>query len=161
MTPHSAHWAQRTVIEKDRSVRLPAGLDPAAVAAAINPVMSSWVAARHRVAFKRGSRVLILGATGNVGRAAIQVAKRFGAKEVIGAGRNPQRLDELRSTRTQIVASGIGSVPGRCFRCEIPRVAKAVTKGVFDIRSQSVPLSDVTDVWDETLESDRRVVLVP
>jgi NADPH:quinone reductase-like Zn-dependent oxidoreductase len=35
--------AQRTIIEKDRSVALPKHADPVAVAAAINPVMSSWV----------------------------------------------------------------------------------------------------------------------
>src|ERR1700758_2148909 len=87
--------AQRTIIEKDRSVALPKHADPVAVAAAINPVMSSWVALRHRIHFKRGSSVLILGATGSAGRMAIQVAKRFGANEVIGAGRNPQRLQEL------------------------------------------------------------------
>jgi len=87
--------AERTVIETDRSVALPKKADPIAVAAAINPVMSSWVALKHRVTFKRGSRVLILGATGSAGRMAIRVAKRFGAKEVIGAGRNPQRLLEL------------------------------------------------------------------
>lgn len=229
-TPYGT-MAQRTVIEKDRSVRLPDGVDPALVAAAVNPVMSSWVALRHRIKFRRGSRVLILGATGNAGRAAIQVAKRFGAKEVIGAGRNRQRFDQLtalgadrvltldqldqaatvdividyiwgepsakgmvdllaqrgdrgkdltwiqigsiagasaeivsaamRSSRTQIVGSGIGSVPGRCFRAEIPRIAKAVAKGAFDIRPRVVPLSEVTDAWHEAPESDQRVVFRP
>ncbi len=47
--------AQRTVIEQDRSVPLPKGADPVAVAAAMNPAMSSWVALRHRINFKRGS----------------------------------------------------------------------------------------------------------
>src|SRR5262245_46133587 len=36
--------AERTVIELDRSVVLPAGVDPVQLAAAMNPVMSSWVA---------------------------------------------------------------------------------------------------------------------
>ena len=69
--------AQRTIIEKDRSVALPKDADLVTVAAAINPVMSSWVALRHRIHFKRGSSVLILGATGSAGRMAIQVAKRL------------------------------------------------------------------------------------
>jgi NADPH:quinone reductase-like Zn-dependent oxidoreductase len=51
----------------------------------MNPAMSSWVALRRRIAFPRGQRVLILGATGNAGRMAIQVARRFGAAHVIGA----------------------------------------------------------------------------
>jgi NADPH:quinone reductase-like Zn-dependent oxidoreductase len=223
--------AQRTIIEKDRSVALPKHADPVALAAAINPVMSSWVALRHRIHFKRGSRVLILGATGSAGRMAIQVAKRSGADEVIGAGRNPDRINELtalgadrvltldqldragdvdvvidyvwgeptakgmvdlithrrdrgkelvwiqigsmagpgaeilsaalRSTRLDIVGSGIGSVSGHDFRKEIPQIAKAVTEGAFDVGTQTVPLSDVATAWTQTLDTDTRVVFLP
>jgi NADPH:quinone reductase-like Zn-dependent oxidoreductase len=223
--------AQRTIIEKDRSVALPKDADPVTVAAAINPVMSSWVALRHRITFKRGSSVLILGATGSAGRMAIQVAKQFGAKEIIGAGRNPQRLKELpalganrvltldqldqaadvdvvidyawgeptakgmvdlithrrdrgkelawiqigamagpsaeilsavlRSSRTQIVGSGIGSVDGRDFRAEIPKIAKTVTKGAFDVRTQTIPLRDVATAWTQPSDGDKRIVFLP
>jgi NADPH:quinone reductase-like Zn-dependent oxidoreductase len=87
--------AERTVIELGRSVVLPDGIDPVPVAAAMNPAMSSWVALRRRIEFRPGQRVLILGATGNAGRMAIQVAKRFGAASVIAAGRDPARLADL------------------------------------------------------------------
>lgn len=87
--------AERTVVERDRSVPLPAGIDPVLVAAAMNPAMSSWVALRRRVDFRPGQRVLVLGATGNAGRMAVQVATLFGAAEVIAAGRNHARLAEL------------------------------------------------------------------
>ena len=80
--------AERTVIELDRSVVLPAGVDPVQIAAAMNPAMSSWVALRRRIDFQRRQRVLVLGATGNAGRMAVQVAKRFGAAQVIAAGRD-------------------------------------------------------------------------
>jgi NADPH:quinone reductase-like Zn-dependent oxidoreductase len=89
--------AERTVIDLDRSVVLPNGIDPVQVAAAMNPAMSSWVALRRRVDFRRGQRVLILGATGNAGRMAIQVAKRLGAGQVVAAGRDPGRLAGLRA----------------------------------------------------------------
>jgi hypothetical protein len=39
-------------------------IDPVQVAAAMNPAMSSWVALRRRIDFRRRQRVLILGATG-------------------------------------------------------------------------------------------------
>jgi NADPH:quinone reductase-like Zn-dependent oxidoreductase len=87
--------AERTVIELGRSVVLPAGTDPVLVAAAMNPAMSSWVALRQRIDFGRGQRVLVLGATGNAGRLAIQVAKNLGAAQVIAAGRDQARLAEL------------------------------------------------------------------
>jgi len=87
--------AERTVIELDRSVVLPDTIDPVVVAAAMNPAMSSWVALRQRIDFGSRQQVVILGATGNAGRMAIQVAKRLGASWVIAAGRDTAKLDEL------------------------------------------------------------------
>ena len=92
--------ADRTVIEPDRSVVLPATIDPALIAAAMNPLMSSWVALRRRIEFRRGQRVLVLGATGNAGRLALQVARRFGAKQVIAAGRDAARLARVDADKT-------------------------------------------------------------
>lgn len=84
--------AEQTVIDQRHSLVLPDGADPILVAAAMNPVMSSWIALRQRIDFEPGQSVLILGATGSSGRMAVQVAKRLGAGEVIGAGRDTQRL---------------------------------------------------------------------
>jgi NADPH:quinone reductase-like Zn-dependent oxidoreductase len=222
--------AERTVIEQDRSVVLPGKVDPVAIAAAMNPAMSSWVALRRRVDFKRGQRVLILGATGSAGRMAIQVAKRFGAAQVLAAGRDAARLAELpalgadraltfaelaeaadvdvvidyvwgeptaaamvaivtaradrskpltwieigsvagptaaipsaalRSSRLQIVGSGIGSVPGHDFAKELPKLAEAVSAGAFDVHAKAVPLAQVATAWADRGARDR-VVLVP
>jgi NADPH:quinone reductase-like Zn-dependent oxidoreductase len=223
--------ADRTVMELDRSVLLPDKIDPVVLAAAINPAMSSWVALRRRINFGRKQRVLILGATGNAGRMAIQVAKRFGAAKVIATGRDSAKLAELpelgadeiltfdelqgagdvdvvidyvwgaptahamvdllsnraerssaltwievgaiagseaaipaaalRSSRLQIVGSGIGSVPGRDFRKELPHLIKALARGAFDVRARSVPLAEVEHVWTSSLRARERIVLVP
>jgi NADPH:quinone reductase-like Zn-dependent oxidoreductase len=87
--------AEQTVIDTRRSIVLPEDADPIAVAAAMNPAMSSWVALRQRVPFQAGQNVLVLGATGSAGQMAVQIAKRLGANQVIGAGRNPSRLAGL------------------------------------------------------------------
>jgi NADPH:quinone reductase-like Zn-dependent oxidoreductase len=87
--------AEQTVIDVGRSVVLPEDSDPIAIAAAMNPAMSSWLALRQRVQFQRGQNVLVLGATGNAGQLAVQVAKLLGAKQVIAAGRNADRLADL------------------------------------------------------------------
>jgi NADPH:quinone reductase-like Zn-dependent oxidoreductase len=87
--------AERTVVDLRRSVVLPENSDPIRVAAAMNPAMSSWVALRRRVTFGPGQRVLVLGATGNAGRIAVQVAKQLGASHVTGAGRRRERLAAL------------------------------------------------------------------
>ncbi|WP_245679295.1 DUF6596 domain-containing protein [Actinomadura hibisca] len=76
-------FAERTLIDPRRSVVLPDGVDPVRIAAAMNPAMSSWVALRRRVGFRAGQRVLVLGATGNAGRTALQIAKLLGADETI------------------------------------------------------------------------------
>ena len=88
--------AERTVIDLRRSVVLPRDVDPVLLAAAMNPVMSSWVTLRRRIDFRPGQRVLVLGATGNAGRMAIQVAKLFGAAQVVAVGRNEALFPSLR-----------------------------------------------------------------
>jgi NADPH:quinone reductase-like Zn-dependent oxidoreductase len=87
--------ADKAVVDLRRAVELPRGVDVAKVAAAMNPAMSSWVALRRRVRIEPGQSVLVLGATGNAGTMAVQVAKRLGAGHVVGAGRNLERLQAL------------------------------------------------------------------
>ncbi|BCJ49909.1 NADPH:quinone reductase [Actinoplanes sp. NBRC 14428] len=88
-------FAERTVIDVRRSVVLPRDSDPVRIAAAMNPAMSSWVALRRRIDFATGRRVLVLGATGNAGRMAVQIAHHFGAGQVIACGRDAGRLAAL------------------------------------------------------------------
>jgi NADPH:quinone reductase-like Zn-dependent oxidoreductase len=87
--------AEQTIIDARRSIVLPAGTDPVIVAAAMNPAMSSWVALRRRITFTPGQNVLILGATGSAGQLAVQVAKLFGANQIIAAGRDAGKLAAL------------------------------------------------------------------
>jgi NADPH:quinone reductase-like Zn-dependent oxidoreductase len=87
--------AERVVVDRRRCAVLPQDADPATIAAAMNPAMSSWVALRNRIAFEAGQRVLVLGATGNAGRMAVQIAKHLGASHVIAAGRDQGRLAGL------------------------------------------------------------------
>lgn len=61
----------------------------------MNPAMSAWVALRRRVPIEPGQSVLVLGATGNAGQMAVQVARRLGAGRVVGAGRDRTRLAAL------------------------------------------------------------------
>jgi NADPH:quinone reductase-like Zn-dependent oxidoreductase len=87
--------AEKAIVDVRRTVLLPDDADAVKVAAAMNPAMSSWVALRRRVPLQAGQDVLILGVTGNAGRMAVQIAKRLGARRVVGAGRDRDRLREV------------------------------------------------------------------
>ncbi|HTU31609.1 MAG TPA: zinc-binding alcohol dehydrogenase family protein [Solirubrobacteraceae bacterium] len=87
--------AEKALLDPRRAIELPDGVDVAAVAAAMNPAMSSWVALRRRTTLMPGQAVLVLGATGNAGAMAVQVARRLGAGRVLAAGRDATRLQQL------------------------------------------------------------------
>ena len=89
--------AERCLATRRMCIPLPDGLDDATAAGIANPAMSSWVALAARARFVAGESVLILGATGVAGQLAVQVAKRMGARRVVGAGRNPEALEKLKS----------------------------------------------------------------
>jgi NADPH:quinone reductase-like Zn-dependent oxidoreductase len=97
--------ADKAVADLRRAVELPDDADVAKVAAAMNPAMSSWVALRRRVPLEPGQSVLVLGATGNAGAMAVQVAKRLGAGRVVGAGRDLNRLNTLTALGADEVVS--------------------------------------------------------
>jgi NADPH:quinone reductase-like Zn-dependent oxidoreductase len=103
--------AEQTVIDSRRSVELPQDADPVLIAAAMNPAMSSWIALRRRISFRPGQKVMILGATGSAGQLAVQIARHLGASQVIAAGRDPQRLDQLPALGADITVSLAGD-PG-------------------------------------------------
>jgi NADPH:quinone reductase-like Zn-dependent oxidoreductase len=108
--------AEQTVIDACRSIVLPEDSDAIAVAAAMNPAMSSWVALRRRVEFQAGQNVLVLGATGNAGRMAVQIANLFGANQIIAAGRDADRLaglPALGATDTVLVDGDADTVARR------------------------------------------------
>jgi NADPH:quinone reductase-like Zn-dependent oxidoreductase len=95
--PPFGTFAEHTVTSAALSLRLPDGLDSLTAAGIANPGMSSWVALQYRAQFAAGESVLILGATGQAGQLAVQIAKRLGARRVVAAGRNPQTLESLKT----------------------------------------------------------------
>jgi NADPH:quinone reductase-like Zn-dependent oxidoreductase len=91
----SGTMADKVLVDQRRSIDLPDDVDAATVAATMNPAMSAWVALRLRVPIEPGQSVLVLGATGNAGTMAVQIARLLGAGRVVGAGRDLERLNAL------------------------------------------------------------------
>ena len=95
------------------------------VAAIMNPAMSSWVALRRRVPLQVGQSVLILGATGNAGQMAVQIAKHLGAARVVGAGRDRERLEVVAAMGADDVVQ-LTETPSR-QQPRWPRLARTST----------------------------------
>jgi NADPH:quinone reductase-like Zn-dependent oxidoreductase len=95
LDPIHGSLADQVVVPRRRWIPLPDDADEIAVAAGVNPAMSSWLPLRHRVDLRPGQTVLVVGATGSAGRMAVQIARQLGAGRVIAAGRDPKRRAAL------------------------------------------------------------------
>jgi len=91
----SGMMGEKAIVERDRMVKIPEGVDDATAAALPNAVMGSAMALRFRADLQKGETILINGATGVTGKIAVQIAKHYGAKKIIATGRNEQSLNEL------------------------------------------------------------------
>ncbi|MFK5279009.1 zinc-binding dehydrogenase, partial [Lacticaseibacillus paracasei] len=93
--PKFGALAEQTVTQQQLMFPLPEDADPAQIAASVNPAMAGWMALRVKAGQVVGKRVLVLGATGAAGTAAVQIAKTMGAAHVAGVGRNRDKLAAL------------------------------------------------------------------
>jgi len=97
--------AEKALADKRRLVRLPEGLDYAGAAALPNIVIGAALALKFRAGMAPGKTVLVNGATGVTGKAAVQIARHYGAAKVIATGRNPASLERLRELGADEVIS--------------------------------------------------------
>jgi NADPH2:quinone reductase len=91
---HGSH-AELRAVRADHCWVLPDGVDAAAAACVPVAFGTAYEALFERGAVTAGSTVLVQGATGGVGLAAVQLAAKAGAR-VIGTGSSHERLDTLR-----------------------------------------------------------------
>ncbi|MEO8534548.1 MAG: zinc-binding alcohol dehydrogenase family protein [Flavobacterium sp.] len=87
--------AEKAIVDKNKMVKIPEGLDDCTASALPNAVAGSAMALRFRANIQKGETVLINGATGVTGKIAIQLAKHYGAKRIIVTGRNQETLKSL------------------------------------------------------------------
>jgi NADPH2:quinone reductase len=90
-TVQDGAFAQECVAPVERVLRRPAALSAQVAAAALVTYGTTVHALRHRAGLAPGETVLVLGASGGVGTAAIGVARLLGAR-VLAAASSPERL---------------------------------------------------------------------
>ena len=89
-------YAEAVGVAAEQCHRLPASM-PFTEAASLAVVYdTSWVALRSRARLAPGETVLVLGASGGVGHASVQLAKAMGAR-VLGAISRPEREASARA----------------------------------------------------------------
>ncbi|BAJ31673.1 MULTISPECIES: NADPH:quinone reductase [Kitasatospora] len=72
--------AERAVVPVDRLYRLPDGVDPVDAVALAHPAVTAYLALFEQARLRAGESVLVLGAAGNVGSAAVVMAAHAGAR---------------------------------------------------------------------------------
>jgi NADPH2:quinone reductase len=88
-------FAQEMAVEADRLIRMPEGMDFVAGSAFLLTYGTSYHALKDRAQLKAGETLLVLGASGGVGIAAIQIGKAMGAR-VIAAASSDAKLAVCR-----------------------------------------------------------------
>jgi NADPH2:quinone reductase len=89
-------YAEQIAVDEGTCYQLPDALSFAEAAAMSLTFDTAWVALRDRARIAAGETVLVLGATGGVGNAAVQLAKAMGAR-VLGGVSSPEKFAPVRA----------------------------------------------------------------
>lgn len=85
-------FAEEVVVDAIQLMRVPQGMSPEVAAAFVLTYATSHYALQTRAQLKEGEQLLVLGASGGVGLAAVQLGKAMGAR-VIAAASTAEKLE--------------------------------------------------------------------
>lgn len=88
-------WAERTIVPSAEVWEVPDDVDDR-TAISLGIAATGAIVPLQQANIKNGENVLILGATGTLGRIALQLARRFGAGHIVGASRSKSALGKLK-----------------------------------------------------------------
>jgi NADPH:quinone reductase-like Zn-dependent oxidoreductase len=118
-------WAERTIVPADEVWEVPDDVDDR-TAISLGIAATGAIVPLQQANIKSGENVLILGATGTLGRIALQVARRLGAGHIVGASRSESALASLKQ---QGIADEVVALGG----ADDVTALKAVSSGGFDV----------------------------
>jgi NADPH2:quinone reductase len=95
-------YAETAIAPESQCYRLPASMSFIDAAAMALVYDTAWFALRDRARYQPGETVLVLGASGGVGYAAIQLAKAMDAKVLAGIA-SPEKFDMARAAGADAV----------------------------------------------------------
>jgi NADPH:quinone reductase-like Zn-dependent oxidoreductase len=103
MTPGDGSMAQLAAVPEADLVELPEGADPVAVAALGLSAVAANLALNWRGGLAAGEQVLVLGAGGTVGQAAVQLARLAGARRVVAGARSAAARERAKAAGADVV----------------------------------------------------------
>jgi NADPH2:quinone reductase len=95
--------AERATVREVEALVLPHVVSAALAGACGTAGLGGWLPVCWRPATGPGDRVLVLGATGTVGLAAVQAARVMGAERIVAAGRRPEGLEAAKEAGADAV----------------------------------------------------------
>ena len=95
-------YAELTAVGADQCYRLPPRMSFVEAASLSLVYDTAWFALRERARLAPGETVLVLGASGGVGQAAVQLARAIGARVLAGVSR-PERVAATRAAGADAV----------------------------------------------------------
>ena len=157
-TKHAvAGAAEYVVVPVDRVAPVPAGLSPVQAAALIVPGITALAALRRATRLSPGESVLVRGAAGGVGTAAVQLARAFGGRvTALARTRHAAALTELgaeevldyRETTPErigpfdVIVDTVGTDLG-AYRRRLTRSGRMVTVGLSGAAIAAIAASTV------------------
>jgi NADPH:quinone reductase-like Zn-dependent oxidoreductase len=118
-------WAERTVVPTDEVWEVPDDVDDK-TAISLGIAATGAIVPLQQANIQSGENILILGATGTLGRIALQLARRFGAGYIVGASRSKDALSKLKEEglADEVIALG---------ESDDVEALKAVSRDGFDV----------------------------
>jgi NADPH:quinone reductase len=97
--------AEQAAASPDHTFEVPDDVDDATALACGIAGLTGWLAVSWRAPVTADDTVLVLGASGTLGNAAVQGAKALGARRVIGAARNTAKVPEAADEVVELADS--------------------------------------------------------
>ncbi|OII34888.1 hypothetical protein BIU98_02725 [Curtobacterium sp. MMLR14_010] len=152
-------FAERTLMPGSAVLALPgADAHPDPTKLAFLPWLSVAAGAVERSGMAAGDRVVVLGASGQMGGAAVLLALARGAARVVAVGRDAASLDRLEALDRRVCA--VRSVGGRAGDAAAISLALDGEADVVIDALGPTPTSDLTMAGFDTVRTDGTVVLL-
>jgi NADPH:quinone reductase len=129
--------AERVSVDASRCIKLPEWMPFDEAAALLMTYGTSYYALRHRAALRAGDRLLVLGAAGGIGSAAVEIAKAMGARVLAAASSREKIAFAIEAGADAALVYSAGGLD-RTAQKEFSSSIRTASGGAVDVILDSV-----------------------